>query len=206
MHPSARAANRPAFPWWCIVAGSAFGVMGLHPYAMSVQRFLSSEGQPDALTDALRWSLHAFAPHMWPMMAFYALMGAAIGWGFAFFWDRQMRIAAHRIEVEKRQTVQQTLQELTLTVAHYIRNANAQIGGFARRLAKDEQLSETNRAEIAVVVEASAKIDAVVDALCSLKDIDATEEIGSTHLRMLDIKRVIGARIGEPAAGVQGPA
>lgn len=96
MHPSARAANRPAFPWWCIVAGSAFGVMGLHPYAMSVQRFLSSEGQPDALTDALRWSLHAFAPHMWPMMAFYALMGAAIGWGFAFFWDRQMRIAAHR--------------------------------------------------------------------------------------------------------------
>ncbi|MCK6474301.1 MAG: hypothetical protein L6R28_21495, partial [Planctomycetes bacterium] len=196
MNPPARSAKPSVFPWWCIVAGGALGVMALHPYAMAVQRFLSSEGEPFSLADALRWSLHAFAPHMWPMMAFYALMGSAIGWGFAFFWDRQIRIAAHRIEVEKRQAAHQTLQELTLTVAHYIRNANAQVGGFARRLAKDEQLSETSRGEVGVVIAASAKIDAVVDALCSLQDIDATEEIGSTHLRMLDIKRMIGARIG----------
>lgn len=188
--------GRQRFPWWCIAVGCLVGVVLLHPYAMAVNRFLLHEGG-SGLWDSLRWSVHAFAPHMWPMIAFYAFIGCGIGLGFALLLERQRRAAAHRLEIEKRLIVQQTLQEVTLTVAHHVRNANAQVGGFGRRLWKSKDLDDPQRLELEKMIQASDRIESVVAALCLLQDIDEKEDVGSTNLKMLDLKRVISEKASE---------
>lgn len=197
MNPSALRGAQPGLSWWCVAAGSLLGVSVLHPYSMAVNRMLLEDAAQDSIGDALRWSLHAFSPHMWPMSVFYAMLGAGVGLGFALLLERQRRVASHRLEVEKRLIVQQTLREVTLTVAHHVRNANAQVGGFGRRLLRSNDLDDPQRSDLEKMIRASDRIESVVAALCLLQDIDEKEDVGSTNLKMLDLKRVISEKAAD---------
>ncbi|MCZ7646213.1 MAG: hypothetical protein M5U26_13170 [Planctomycetota bacterium] len=171
-------------------AGMVLGLGVVHPYSMAVNRLLlGPEGQ--SIADALWWSGMAFSLHMWPMSAFYAVLGGAFGFGVGLLLERKREIERARRLAESTKVANETLREIVQTVAHFVRNANAAIGGYARWLSKDSSLSHTAQEALCTIQEESQRIERVVDALHAIKDVTVQKENGTADLELMDIRRNI---------------
>jgi signal transduction histidine kinase len=129
------------------------------------------------------------------MGLFYALVGGITGLCFGLWLYQKDRLQAEQIESARRLTALDTLQELMVTLAHYIRNANMVIGGFSNKLANhlaDSQ--EKQQAEL--VRQASQKIDLVINSLENLTEISVTQYITSGTARMIDLKQDLDQKLG----------
>ena len=129
-----------------------------------------------------------FVSSLWPMVAFYILCGAAMG-------DLAARFLDHHDEIEHRKATQETIKELTVTVAHYIRNANSVIGGYSRTLISKHDPDDPVRQKLELIRKSSDQIEAVVSSLQVLDADFGVESVGTTRILMLDIKHDVQQKI-----------
>jgi len=112
---------------------------------------------------------------------------------FAFRGKRAyllVRLLENRAEIERRKATLDTLEKLTLTVAHYIRNANSTVGGYSRRLLTASHDAATLK-KLELIRNASDQIEAVVASLQTIDEKTQTEEVGATEIRMLNIRDTV---------------
>ena len=168
--------------------GAAIGGLVLHPFAMVVYRTLMVDKPLSSYAEPFMSAIHSFAPHMWPMTFFNAVLGAFFGLVMGGILKANHQLAKQQLETAEHKAAQETLKDITLTVAHYVRNANSLIGGYTSRLMEKPQPHEEILRQLAIVKNASMKIEAVVAALQTLDAGDGREEVGRTQMHMFDIR------------------
>lgn len=172
------------------IIGALFGVFILHPFSMAMYHTMMMPGQHAGIGAALAMCADAFSRDMWQMSLFYAAFGGIFGFVVGLLIQRRYELMSARLEREHHEAVRQLIEEIVLTVTHYVRNANSAVGGFTR-LAMKSSSDETVRNRLRVVIESSTQIDAVMAALQTIDEKDEREEIGTTHLRILNIRNKI---------------
>jgi len=160
-------------------------------------------GQHASLREALAMSLDAFSGHMWLMALFYAVFGGLFGYVVGLLFQRGRQLLSVELERQHHEAVRQLIEDIVLTVSHYVRNANSAVGGYTRlamKSSKDENVSK----RLQVVIESSTQIDAVMAALQSIDEKSEREEVGTTHLRMMKIQDQINSYLKtRPAVRIQ---
>lgn len=124
----------------------------------------------------------------------FAFMGGLGGFFFGIWYYQKEKLAAKNLESQRHQVALQTLQELMVTLAHYIRNANQVIGGFSSRMMKHLHDPEVQQ-QLKMIRQASQEIEAVIASLESLSGVDHTKYIGAWKTRMIDLKQELEARL-----------
>ncbi|MBI4795566.1 MAG: hypothetical protein HY790_06965 [Deltaproteobacteria bacterium] len=179
---------------WFTLGGALVGYLLIHPFAMLA--YILGPQHPHKPWDFSLWGLQArlsFSVDMLAMGLAFAVMGGVAGF-FLGAWSLQKeRLALARVESERRLAALATLQELMVTLAHHIRNANVVIGGFSARLEKRLTDSELSR-QLRMIQEASQEIEAVIAALESLTEIDRTRYASAWETKMIDLKKRLEAR------------
>lgn len=133
----------------------------------------------------------------------YAVLGDITGLWFGMWLYQKDCLQAEQIESARRLTALETLQELTVTLAHYIRNANMVIGGFSGHLA--HHLADDRQKEQAELIrQASQKIDAVKKSLENLTEISITPYTTSGTAQMIDLKQELEEKFIAPTAADPG--
>jgi signal transduction histidine kinase len=133
------------------------------------------------------------------MGLFYAVFGGITGLCLGLWLYQKDRFQAEQLESARRLTALTTMQELMVTLAHYIRNANMIIGGFSHNLA--QHLAESQPKEQAALIhQASQKIDAVINSLENLTEISLTQYTTSGTARMIDLKQELDQKLGAAQA------
>jgi len=121
------------------------------------------------------------------MGAVLAVFGGITGLCFGMWLHQRDRLMAEQIESARRLTALETLKELMVTLAHYIRNANMIIGGFSNNLAC--HVGDAKQKEQAHLIhQASKEIDAVINSLQNLTEISVTQYVTSGTAQMIDLK------------------
>lgn len=121
------------------------------------------------------------------MGAVFAVFGGITGLGFGMWLHQRDRLMAEQLESARRLTALETLKELMVTLAHYIRNANMIIGGFSNNLA--HHVSDPHQKEHAKLIhQASKEIDSVINSLQNLTEISVTQYVTSGAAQMIDLK------------------
>ncbi len=176
------------------VCATAFGVLlgffVLHPFSMVMYHTMMMRGHHTEIADALAMSLDAFSGHMWLMGLFYAGFGGMFGYLVGTLMQRGRDLLSAELERKHHEAAKQLIEEITLTVTHYVRNANSAVGGYTR-LAMKSCTDETVSKRLGVVIESSNQIDAVMSAMQTIDEKVEREEIGTTHLRMMNIREQI---------------
>lgn len=184
--------NRFRAKIYATLVGTLLGVFILHPFSMAMYHTMMMPGQHTSIGDALTMSLQAFSGHMWLMALFYAALGGLFGFSVGLLIQRNSDLLSAKLERQHHDNARQLIEEIVLTVTHYVRNANSAVGGYSRlamKSSKDEAVSKRLR----VVIESSTQIDAVMAALQGIDEKIEREEIGTTHLRMMNIRDQINA-------------
>lgn len=128
------------------------------------------------------------------MGLFFAVFGGITGLWFGMWLYQKDRLQAEQIESARRLAALETLKDLMVTLAHYIRNANMIIGGFSSNLA--QHLSDAQQKEHARLIhEASKKIDSVIDSLENLTEISVTQYTISGTAHMIDLKKELDGKV-----------
>jgi len=186
---------------WFTLAGVAVGILLVHPFAMLLY---AMEHHPPSAPLSLPFVLHqlrrAFGPYLVRIGLVFAFLGGVAGWVVGSWFLQKKRLEAEKIEHLRSITALETLKELMVTLAHYIRNANMVVGGFSARLSKsipDHGLQE----ELRLIQEASREIDAVIASLQDLTEISSVEYTASSHERMIDLKKDLEARLAKTQLG-----
>ena len=167
----------------------------MHPFAMLA--YVLGPQQAQTPLDVSLWGrqVHlAFNPDILAMGGAFALMGGVAGLGLGLWYAQKERWIAENLESQRRLAALETLQELMVTLAHHIRNANVVIGGFSSRLGKRAADAETQR-RLGMIQQASREIDAVIDSLESLSKIDRTQYISAWETKMIDLSQELKARL-----------
>lgn len=122
------------------------------------------------------------------MGAVFAVFGGITGLGFGMWLHQRDRLMAEQLESARRLTALETLKELMVTLAHYVRNANLIIGGFSKNLA--HHVSDAKQKEQAQFIhQASKEIDSVINSLQNLTEISVTQYVASGTTQMIDLKQ-----------------
>ncbi len=177
------------------LAGMILGVILMHPFAMMA--YTLGPQHPHGSLDIFIWGREAwgaFEGGMVAMAVAFALMGGVAGCSLGVWSIQRERLAASQLESQRRQVALETLQELMVTLAHHIRNANLVIGGFSSRMIKHLPDPEVQR-QLKMIQRASREIEAVIASLESLSQIDRTKYIGEWETRMIDLKQELEARL-----------
>ncbi len=180
---------------WFTLAGMLVGYLLIHPFAMLASTL--GPRLPHVPMDFSFWGHHlrvSFAPEMLAMGGAFALMGGVAGFFLGIWYYQKEKLTAQKLESQRRQVALETLQELMVTLAHHIRNANHVIGGFSSRLHKHLADPEVKR-QLEMVQQASREIEAVIASLESLSQIDRARYIGEWETRMIDLKQELEARL-----------
>jgi len=128
------------------------------------------------------------------MGVIFGLFGGVTGLGFGMWLHQRDRLMAEQVESARRLSALETLKELMITLAHYIRNANMIIGGFSNNLA--QHASDPKQKEHAQLIhEASKEIDTVINSLQNLKEISVTQYISSGTAEMIDLKEELNKHL-----------
>lgn len=118
----------------------------------------------------------------------YAFLGGMAGLGFGMWLYQKDCLQAEQVESARRLAAFDTLKELMVTLAHYIRNANMVIGGFSSNLA--HHLTDAQQKEHAELIrQASHKIDSVINSLENLTKISVMRYTPSGTAQMIDLKQ-----------------
>jgi signal transduction histidine kinase len=128
------------------------------------------------------------------MGLFFAFFGGVTGLCFGMWLYQKDRVQAERIESARRLAALETLKDLMVTLAHYIRNANMVIGGFSGNLV--HHLAEDQQKEQAQLIhQASKKIDTVIDSLENLTEISVTQYTTSGTAQMIDLQKELDGKV-----------
>ena len=171
------------------ILGALVGGGALHTVSMIGYHMTLDQEFPTA-SAIWGWISMSVSSCMFPMITFYAVLGGTCGFMTALFLER-------RIEIERRKATQETLEDLTMTVAHYVRNANSVVGGYARRLLDTKECSDSFRSKIELIRNASDRIEAVVASIQELTPDSRSEEVGKSHIRMLDLNTALKRKIDQ---------
>ncbi|MCL4501726.1 MAG: hypothetical protein M1438_07695 [Deltaproteobacteria bacterium] len=180
---------------WFILAGMLVGYLLIHPFAMLANTL--GPRLPYSPKEFVFWGHHlqvSFGPEMLAMAMAFAFMGGLAGFFFGIWYLQKERLTMERLESQRRQVALETLQELMVTLAHYIRNANLVIGGYSNRLIKRTFDSEAQR-QMEMIHQASREIDAVIASLEGLTEMKRTQYVGAWETRMIDLKKELDARL-----------
>ncbi len=180
---------------WFTLAGMLAGYVLVHPFAMLAS--LLAPRLPRAPADFPLWGHHlsiSFAPEMLVMGGAFACMGGLAGFFFGIWYYQKERLTAEQLQSSRRRVALETLQELLVTLAHHIRNANLVIGGFSSRMIKRLPDPEAQR-QLPLIQQASRQIEAVIASLESLSQIDHIRYINEKETRMIDLKQELAARL-----------
>jgi signal transduction histidine kinase len=181
---------------WFILAGALVGILLVHPVAMIAYTMGHHAPGPVNFAYALNLLRQAFGPGLVHMGLFFAVLGGAAGLATGFWYVEKKRLLAETLECQRDVAALETLKELMITLAHYIRNANVVIGGFSARLLKqcpDPELQE----ELRLIQEAAEEIDAVIAALQNITKISTVEYTASSHELMIDLKKDLEASLAK---------
>ena len=180
---------------WFTLAGMLLGYLLIHPFSMLANTL--GPRLPNFPKDFLFWGRHlsvSFGPEMLTMGGAFAFMGGLTGFFFGIWYRQKERLTAERLESQRRQVAMETLQELMVTLAHHIRNANVVIGGFSSRMIKTQSDSEVQR-QLQLIQRASREIEAVIASLESISQIDDTKYVNEWETKMIDLKQEVEARV-----------
>jgi hypothetical protein len=185
---------------WFILAGMAVGILLVHPVA----RLVYTMGHlypatPLSVPLVLHELGQAFGPDLVPLGLAFAALGGGVGWLLGAWYMQKAQLAAEQMECLRSLTALETLKELMVTLAHYIRNANMVVGGFSGHLLKcipDQQCQE----QLHLIQKAAQEIDAVIAALQNLTEVSTVEYTASSHELMIDLKKDIEARLAKAQA------
>jgi signal transduction histidine kinase len=188
---------------WFTLGGVVAGYLLVHPFAMLA--YILGPQHPHVPWDFSLWGYQvsvSFSADMLAMALAFALMGGVAGFLLGAWYLQRERLAQARLESERRLTALSTLQELMVTLAHHVRNANTVIGGFSARLGKrltDPALSR----ELQMIHQASQEIEAVIASLESLTEIDRTRYVNAWETKMIDLKKELEVRLAAKASKEQ---
>lgn len=173
--------------------GALAGYLFLHPYTMIVYTLahIHQIGKffPDGhWREIFNSSLGAFNPVMLPMTIPFLFMGGLIGLLIGVLVGRKKRLTAAERENENKKVALQTLNELMVTLSHYLLNANMIIGGMIHHCKKKE-LDKDILASLNTISEQAAKIDAVIGALKKVTEVKTTPYTSDGHTLLLDISQ-----------------
>ncbi len=166
--------------------GALVGYVVFHPYTMLVY----------SLTGALHGGMHLrdiffpFNRTMLLMSAAYAILGGSMGLLIAVIINKQKQLYTVTFENEKRKVAIETLQQLMITLSHYLLNANMVIGGMVRRCKRSKSNEDILRS-LEVIAEQAKKIDAVMSALKRITEIKTAKYTAEGHALMIDISKEI---------------
>jgi len=180
---------------WFTLAGMLLGYLLFHPFAMLANTL--GPRLPHFPMEFPFWGHHlrvSFGPEMVAMGLAFAFMGGLAGFSLGIWYLQKERLATERLESERRRTALETLQELMVTPAHHVRNANVVIGGFSSRLIK-QALDPKAQQQLEMIQQASREIDAVIASLESLTEIKRTQYAGAWETKMIDLKKELEARL-----------
>ncbi len=118
----------------------------------------------------------------------FILLGGIAGTSLGAWHLQKERLAAAKLESQQRLAALNTLRELMVTLAHYIRNANVVIGGFSVKLLKQVTEPELKN-RLQLIHQASRQIEAVIAALQNLTEISTVPYTRDGHARMIDLKK-----------------
>ncbi len=180
---------------WFTLAGMLVGYLLVHPFAMLANTL--GPRLPYSPKEFSFWGHHlrvSFGPEMLAMGMAFAFMGGLTGFFFGIWYYQKERLMAERLESQRRQVALETLQELMVTLAHHIRNANVVIGGFSSRMIKNLIDPEVQR-QLQLIQQASREIEAVIASLEGLSRIDRTSYVGAWETKMIDLKQELAARL-----------
>jgi signal transduction histidine kinase len=187
------------------VAGAVIGYFILHPYSAvfySLYPLPHSRPAGTSLTfsEALgefRLFLDTF--NMWYVGIPYALIGALAGISVGIAAETSRRHAETRRREAARKAAHEALQELMVTLSHYLLNASTVIGGYSQLLLKKTKGTELEK-PLEAIMEESAFVEAVVNSLKSLEAVKEEEYIPGGNSRMIDIKAELERRIAQSAS------
>jgi signal transduction histidine kinase len=187
------------------VAGAVIGYFILHPYsAVFYSLYPLPHNRPPGTTLTFSEALGEFRLfldtfHMWYVGIPYGLIGAfaGISIGIAAETHRRHEEAKRREAAGK--AAHEALQELMVTLSHYLLNASTVIGGYSRLLIKKTKGTELEK-PLEAIREEAAYVEAVVESLKSLEAVKEEEYIPGGNSRMIDIKAELERRIAESAA------
>jgi len=177
------------------MAGMLLGYILMHPFAMLANAL--GPRLSHFPMESSSWGHHLqvfFGPEMLTMGGAFAFMGGVAGFFFGIWYYQKEKLSVARLESQRRQVALETLQELMVTLAHYIRNANVVIGGFSSRMIKNIPDPEVQR-QLQLIKQASRQIEAVIASLECLSQIDRARYISEWETRMIDLKQEIEARL-----------
>ena len=180
---------------WFTLAGMLVGYLLFHPFAMLAN--ILGPRLPNFPMDFPLWGHHlrvSFGPEMLAMGGAFAFMGGLAGFFFGIWYYQKEKLTAQRLESQRRQVALETLQELMVTLAHHIRNANVVIGGFSSRMIKNLPDPGVQH-QLQLIQQASREIEAVIASLESISQVNHTRYIGEWETKMIDLKQELQARL-----------
>ena len=111
-----------------------------------------------------------------------------------------MELEKHRlrlVELEnERKTIALTiLHQLMVTLSHYLLNANAVIGGMARR-SQRARSEDDRKAALDTIRQQTAKTEGIIGALKRVSEIRTTEYTRESQTLMVDLTKEIEETLG----------
>lgn len=173
--------------------GALVGYLFLHPYTMIVYA-LAHIHQSGKFFPEWHWgevfnlSLGAFSPVMLPMTVAFLFMGGLAGYLIGVLAGRKKRLEAAERENENKKVALQTLNELMVTLSHYLLNANMIIGGMVHHCQK-KKLDNDILASLNTIGEQAARIDAVIGALKKVTEVKTASYTSDGQASLLDISQ-----------------
>ena len=179
------------------LAGTAAGVLIVHPYVMLVDRLTGSGHGAAGMTSALAGIGSVFAPAMLPMTGAIAFFAGLCGLLLGLLFERNQRLIQYRYQVKLHHDLTTSLNQLLGVVSHYILNSSMVISGRARRLEKSaspEDRSILNT--IARQAEKNEKVLKLMQEAEFLRNIDPSD---TTYQKLIELNQKIEEHLGNNA-------
>jgi len=179
------------------IVGIVVGYLVIHPYSMVVYALMHmhrNEGLHLHWQSLSADALSSFYPMMLPMAISFAFLGGVIGLLTGTVVDRKKKLFAAQYENEKKKIALNTMENLMVTLSHYLLNANTIIGGAVRHCRRLEP-NQDMLTSLAVIEEQGRKIDTAVRALGRVTEIKTADYTSDGQIQMIDIAQELEAEL-----------
>lgn len=175
---------------------AAIGYLAAHPVTILVYT-LTHEYERETLQAQREIAQSMYQPMMLLLSVAFLCAGGFAGLLLGISADRRRRLR----QLERRRKVAlETLHELMVTLSHYLLNANAVIGGLAKRTRRIE-LSREVMESLSVIEAQARKIDAVIRALRKITELKTCTYTAQGETLMIDIVKEIEEELGKAEDG-----
>ncbi|HEX9859659.1 MAG TPA: hypothetical protein VGB23_00535 [Nitrospirota bacterium] len=191
------------------LAGAALGFFVFHPYTMLVYGAYNRPHVHLPVTWHGHVSMHlmdalgTFQPGMLHMGIPYLAMGGVTGALYGLWLNARIRWE----EVQLRACATDTIEQLMVTLSHYLLNSATIIAGYAARAGRKTD-DGAAKAELEVIRRQAERVEAVVKSLQSVQEVVSESYTKDSETRILDITEELKKRLEQEsiqAPGVEGP-